>query len=348
MLDLFENKRDLRIVRISELDAKSRSDNFLMLRSKILGCEEMYPAIKTWLDKKVTRGLQTGERVGYVGMYGDEPIASAVVKRGKAAKFCHLKIDRELQDSGLGDIFFALMALEVRSLAGSIHFTLPESLWESKKRFFESFSFNDVIKCNDQYRLFEEELRSEAAYSDVYASVVDKLTRFNGIASIAGFSMDSRLVLSIQPRHAENIMLGRKRVEIRRKFSRDWEGVRFNIYASTPIKALMGEARIERVIEGTPTTIWEHFGTMVGGTKEEFDSYVQGTSTIYALVLGDIKPYSYPVPLIQIEHLIGAQLTAPQSYGVVGHHNEWARAISVAAILQGNAQRKKEAISQIA
>src|SRR5690242_6911161 len=133
MRDLFENKKDLRIVRISELDAKLRSDNFLMLRSKILGCEEMYPAIKTWLDKKVIGGLQTGERVGYIGMYGDEPIASAIVKKGKAAKFCHLKIDRSFQDGGLGDIFFTLMALEVRSLASSVHFTLPESLWESKK-----------------------------------------------------------------------------------------------------------------------------------------------------------------------------------------------------------------------
>lgn len=348
MKDLFEDKRDFRIVRVSERDAKSRSDNFLTLRSKILSCEEMYPSIKTWLDMKVINGLESGERVGYIGMYGDDPVASAIVKKGENAKFCHLKIDQEFQDSGLGDIFFSLMALEVRSLARSIHFTLPESLWESKRKFFESFSFDNVVKCNTQYRLFEEELRSEAAYSDVYSNVVDKLTRFNGFASIAGFSMDSQLVMSIHPKHAENIMLGYKRVEIRRKFSKDWEGARINIYASTPIKALMGEARIERIIEGTPATIWEHFGTMVGGTKEEFDSYVQGTNTIYALVLGDIRPYSYPVPLMQIEHLIGTQLTVPQSYGIVSHDHDWMKAISVAAILQGNAQRKKESILQIA
>lgn len=346
--DLFEARDDFRVLRIGDRDAKFKTDNFLILRSKILACEEMYPSIKTWVDNKVIHGLRAGERIGYIGMLGEKPVVSALVKRGSNAKFCHLKIDEEFRDNGLGDIFFTLMTLEVRNFAKAIHFTLPEGLWESRKNFFASFSFNQAIKCNQQYRLFEEELRSEAPFKYVYENVLTKLSRFSGIASIAGFSMNSKLVFSVQPKHAEQIMLGNKRVEIRRKFSRDWEGARFNIYASTPIKALMGEARIDRVIEGTPTKIWEHFGAVIGATKEEFDSYSQGAETVYALILNEVRPYAYPIPLEQIRHLIGSDLIAPQSYSVVQNNKSWMSAISIAAILQGHALKKKTAISQAA
>ncbi len=346
--DLFENKEDFRIVRIGEHDASFGTDYLNILKSKILTCEEMYPGIKEWLDTKVLKGLKTGERVGYIGFLDDNPVVTAVVKQGENAKFCHLKIYQAVQNSGLGDIFFSLMALEVRHSAKSIHFTLPEGLWESKKEFFNSFSFNNVVKCNHQYRLFEGELRSEASYSSIFKNVVSKLTRFNGIASIAGYSMDSKLVLSIQPKNAERIILGQKLVEIRRKFSKSWEGARFNIYATTPIKSLLGEARIVKVIEGTPEKIWENFEQYIGSTKEGYDTYVKGAKTVFALVLSEVKPYASPVPLEQIEYLVGHNLIAPQSYSVVGNDSNWMRAICMAAVLQGNASRKKSAIQKIA
>lgn len=346
--DLFEDRHDFRVLRVCEYDTRFKTDNFFMLRSKILACEEMYPSIKTWVDNKVIHGLKTGERVGYIGLLGEKPVVSAIVKKGQNSKFCHLKIDAELRDNSLGDIFFALMTLEVRNIATSIHFTLPESLWESKRKFFESFSFDNVVMCSQQYRLFEEELRSEAQYKSVYQDVLGKLARFSGIVSIAGFSMDSKLVLSVHPKHAEQIMLGNKRIEIRRKFSKGWEGARFNIYASAPTKSLMGEARIDRVIESAPTRIWEHFGDFIGCAKEEFDEYTQGTETVFALVLNEVKPYSNPIPLAQIEHLIGSNLIAPQSYGVVEKSTSWMKAISVAAILQGHTLKRRTAVSQVA
>jgi len=341
-------KKDINIIRVGKEDAVARTDNFYMLRSKILTCEEMYPGIQKWIDNKVINGLKTGERIAYVGLIDDKPVVTAVVKKGRDSKFCHLKIDKTAQDRGWGDIFFSLMTLEVRNSASSVHFTLPESLWESKKEFFKSFSFDDVVKCNQQYRLFEEELRSETSYLDVYKRVLSKLTRFNGIASISGFSMDSQLVLSIQPKYAENIMLGMKSVEIRKKFSKDWEGARFNVYASAPIKSLLGEVRIERVIEGTPAKIWELFGKQIGESKEEYDRYADESDNVCALVLGDIRPYTYPVPLVQIEYLLGTNLVAPQSYGVVGNNANWMTAISLAAILQGHTRSKKPIVTKVA
>lgn len=343
----FENKSDFRIVRVDEYDASVRSDNLLALRSKILTCEEMYPAINKWLDNKVIKGISTGERIGYIGFLDDQPVVTAVVKRGENAKFCHLKIDDELQSNGLGDVFFSLMALEVHDSAKAIHFTLPESLWESKKGFFESFSFDKAITCSHQYRSFEKELRSEASYRDVYRNVVSKLREFSGIASIAGYSMESQLVMSVQPKFATQIMLGTKIVEVRRKFSKRWEGVRLNIYSSAPDKSLIGEVKIAKVIEGSPEKIWEHFASMIGSSKEEFDAYTQGLKTAFAIVLTDIKPYAKPVPLDKISALVEKDLVVPQSYSIVGRDKYWRTAITMAAVLQSNAEKKKAAVRKV-
>ncbi|HEV7165721.1 MAG TPA: hypothetical protein VGO35_10055 [Gammaproteobacteria bacterium] len=345
--DFFENKSDLRIVRVDEYDASVRSDNWLALRLKILTCEEMYPTIDKWLDKKVIKGMETGERVGYIGFLDDKPVATAIVKRGENAKFCHLKIDEELQNNGLGDVFFSLMAIEVRDLAKSVHFTLPESLWESKQSFFKSFSFDQAVTCSHQYRSSEKELWSEASYKDVYRNMVSKFKEFGGIASIAGYSMESQLVMSIQPKYAAQIMLGIKIVEIRKKFSKRWEDVRLNIYASAPDKSLVGEAKIAKVIEGSPEKIWENFETMIGGTKEEFDAYTKGLQTAFAIVLTDVKPYARPVPLQQINELVGRNLVVPQSYSIVGRDQYWRTAISMAAVLQSNAKKKKVAVRKV-
>src|SRR6185437_2412535 len=110
-------KKDFRIVRIGELEADLKTDDFFSLRSKVMASESMYPGIESWLDNKVVNGLKTGERIGYLGLLGNQPVISAVVKRANNSKFCHLKIDESLQDRGFGEIFFALMAFEVRNKA---------------------------------------------------------------------------------------------------------------------------------------------------------------------------------------------------------------------------------------
>ena len=62
----------------------------------------MYPSIDKWFNNKVLPGLKTSERVGYIGYLNELPVISSVLKKGKQAKFCHLKIDKSLQDDNLG------------------------------------------------------------------------------------------------------------------------------------------------------------------------------------------------------------------------------------------------------
>ena len=98
-----------RLLRIGEVDAHHRTDEYLSLRAHVLQSENSYPNIARWFDTKVASGLQTGQRIGYVGLLNERPIAAAVLKRGPVSKFCHLKLDESARSKSLGDLFFTLI-----------------------------------------------------------------------------------------------------------------------------------------------------------------------------------------------------------------------------------------------
>src|SRR6185503_7723649 len=157
--------------------------------------------IGKWLDGKVADGLRTGERTAFIGYLNDRPVASAVVKAGEEAKFCHLRLDDGIRDQNLGEVFFCLMAGETRRHhAKEVHFTLPESLWAEKFAFFGSFGFMTADRARTQYRLFEDELRCSAVFDDVWRAVLEKLPKLGCRFSIHGRAMQSALVMSIAPK----------------------------------------------------------------------------------------------------------------------------------------------------
>lgn len=336
MNDLFSKRENFKIVRLAEDDAKRVTDHVVSFKNLVIENEPAYPNIRKWLENKVFPGLKSSERVAFVGYEGETPVVSAVVKRGGHSKFCHLRIGENFQNLRLGETFFALMALEVRSFAREIYFTLPESLWVNKRPFFESFGFERVVKFETQYRPSDTELKCSAPFKAVWKAVVQKLPKLKEYFSIPGYSMNNRLVMSIKPDYAGNIMNGSKRVEIRRKFDKKWTGHTISIYASAPTKALVGEARINNVLNGHPKRIWEEFGSLIGCSKEDFDKYSTGTEEIFAIVLDNMKPFRASVPLTQLSGLLNKDLTPPQSYLTLQNNKSWAEAVSVAVLLHGS------------
>src|SRR6185436_15610253 len=237
---------------------------------------------------KVARGVHSGERTAFLGLLDDIPVATAVVKRGEDAKFCHLRLDECIRDKNLGELFFALMAAEVRQFASNVHFTLPESLWEEKGDFFQSFGFASASRATKQYRLFEDELRCSTPFPTLWRTVVRRLPKLSSLFSIRGLSIVYPLVLSIAPEYANKIVLGTKSVELRRRFSKRWIGCRTVVYATSPEKRLVGEARIANVVNGDPDQIWYTFAQELGCSRLEFDSYVGSSVEVFALILDDV------------------------------------------------------------
>lgn len=337
MENLFNTKNDIKIVRLGEKDSKRLTDHLINFKSLVLENEEMYPGINNWLNDKVLPGLKSKERIAFVGYQDEIPVVSAVVKRSNHSKFCHLKIGENFQNMYLGEIFFALMALEIRHCAKEIHFTLPESLWESKKEFFKSFGFNEFAKAGTQYRLFDAELRCSALFSEVWKAVLRKLPKLMNHYSISEYSMNE-LILAIKPKFLEKILTGEKKVEIRRKFAKKWIGHKISLYASTPIRALVGEALIKNVVKGNPESIWRNLNFEIGCTKEDFDNYTAGADQVYAIILSEVRPYRENLPISQISHLVNKdkELKPPQSYLAIENNKPWSEAISVACLLHGS------------
>lgn len=326
-------KTDFQIARLTGRDATDESDHLMAFRDLVSKNEAMYPGIDAWLKKKVIPGIRSLERTAYVGYLEEEPVVSAVVKKGHDAKICHLRIDKELEDCHLGEIFFSLMAIDVGDFAKNIHFTLPESLWERKGGFFQSFGFHTINPCTTQYRLWDEELTCSAYFPKVWDAVLRKIPRISDLYSLRGAPEDESILMSIQPKYAERILSGRKKVEIRRTFSRKWLGHKINLYASRPNMSLVGEARIAAVTCDEPEAVWERYNDSVGCTREEFNKYVATADKVFAIELDEVIPYRDPVSARKMSEILKENLRPPQSYFALEKNTPWARAVSVASLL---------------
>jgi predicted transcriptional regulator len=333
---------EIRVIRLRPQDVSAGSDHLRAFRQLISANEENYPSIHAWMETKVFEGIRTGERVAFVGYQGSRPAISAVVKRGAESKFCHLRVDDDLQNMNLGDMFFAMMATEVRKFASEVHFTLPESLWELKSRFFREFGFSSVEVAHTQYRAGEAELRCSAPFQTVWQATMRKMPKLSRMFSSAGYQLDIPLLMSVRPRFAEAIFHGNKRFEIRRKFSNRWLGARTAILATRPIGALMGEATVNSIRTAKPEVIWESFGRELGCTQREFLDYCEGAVEVFAIELTRVTPYMSPVPIRQLAHLLHVELVTPQSYSDVSRSSPWREALSMAAMLHGSLETRPQ------
>jgi predicted transcriptional regulator len=342
-------KSSFRIAQLGSEDAKRESDNLKTLKGLLMANEAMYPKIDRWYLDKVIPGLKNSRRIAYVAFEGEIPIASAVLKLGEHAKFCHLRIHEGFQDLDLGQMFFAQMALEARhSGAKEIHFTLPEGLWSQRSEFFKAFGFLGAAKARQQYRVGETELSCSAPWATVWNNSLNKLPYLMQRFSPGGLSSAGQVLLSMQPAYAERVFARTKHVEIRKKFSSKWKGCKAVVYGSRPLGALMGEVTLSEVTSGSPEKIWDQYGEKVGCSREEFSHYVGNSREVYAVELSDAIPYIYPIDINQISHLMSQNLRPPQSFLNVENEtdNSWAVAISVAGLLQGK-YRVKDSNSEV-
>jgi predicted transcriptional regulator len=336
--ELFARKADFWFVELGRSDAQKQTDNFKILRELIVSSQNMYPAIERWFDTKVVAGIKSSERVAWVAYEGEKAIASAVLKLGEKSKFCHLRVHEDFHDMDLGQMFFTQMTLEARHLAKEIHFTLPESLWCTKSKFFESFGFSCITKSRRQYRHGDVELSCSAPLGVVHAAVLKKLPTLMSRFNIGRYSLLGDILISIKPKYADQILTGTKLVEIRKKFSKRWVGCRAVLYSSSPQKALVGEATVRSVTFGNPMDVWAQFGTSIGCSSSEFNTYVGTATEISAIELDEVIPYKQPVSLAQVSHLVQENLRPPQSFcdlRIDDKESAWAKATSMASLLHG-------------
>jgi len=117
-----------------------------------------------------------------------------------------------------------------------------------------------------------------------------------------------KLLMSINPKHVDNILSGVKQYEYRKtKCKEDIDTIL--IYSTAPIMRIVAEVEITGIIEGSPQSVWKTTSTASGINKEFYDDYYAGKETAVAYKLGHITKYRNPLQLSDI----GVK-AAPQSY----------------------------------
>lgn len=327
--------RNLKVIKFGG-DFVPPPDSLRHLEQMVEECEDLYPGIDIWFKKKVLPGLEEKNRIAFLVYNDSRPIGAAVVRKGDDTKLCSLRVLPEEQKKGLGHLLVALIANEVRNTASHIHFTAPSKLWFELEQFFKNYGFVNNGLAGVQYRLFDDELSCSADYKNVWSGVVNKLPSIIENLTLNGNRAHCDLVLSIQPNFAERIIGGRKRVEIRRKFSNKWKGATALIYASSPSRHFVGEAIIGEVITSSPDRVWSNWKDELGCTFNEFTLYCKGASEVSAIIFKEVKPFKDPIPQVQMEQLLQKDLKAPQSFLEVKKQTVWPTALSLSCLLRAN------------
>ncbi|MBZ9669814.1 helix-turn-helix domain-containing protein [Mesorhizobium sp. ES1-3] len=121
------------------------------------------------------------------------------------------------------------------------------------------------------------------------------------------------VVLSIRPQYSEKILEGRKTVELRRRFPLSAPGGTIAyIYATSPIRAMVGMTEIKSVLKLPVDQIWTDFEEAASIGREEFRKYFEGLDFGCVLLFDDIRAFSRPVPLDELRQRFGFE--PPQSF----------------------------------
>ena len=122
------------------------------------------------------------------------------------------------------------------------------------------------------------------------------------------------LLISIRPRFADLILTGAKTVELRRVRPAVESGDRVLLYASSPVRELIGSCIVASVDVGPAADIWPTHGPRTGVTQLEFDRYFDGAARAVAISLRDARRVLRPRTLSELrERLPG--FVPPQSFG---------------------------------
>ncbi len=131
---------------------------------------------------------------------------------------------------------------------------------------------------------------------------------------------EEHILISLTSRHAENILAGRKQVELRRRTMHVVPGTTIWIYVKLPVASIIGRARIGAIHASSPATLWRRFGSVSGLSRSEFFDYFKGAAEGIALVLEDAVRLRCSLSLHALRELADG-FQPPQFFARLGAHH---------------------------
>ncbi len=118
--------------------------------------------------------------------------------------------------------------------------------------------------------------------------------------------------MSIKPVYSDRILSREKSFELRRTPVKLEPGDRVVVYASSPVKAVVGVFLVAGVERGSPSDLWEEYAGEFGIEEADYLDYFEGSDTGHAIRVGNVVEVQ-PVSLDQLRTKITG-FRPPQSY----------------------------------
>lgn len=104
-------------------------------------------------------------------------------------------------------------------------------------------------------------------------------------------------IISIHPKYVAAILSGAKTVECRKSTIGLAPGAMLYLYATHPVCAIQGQARVAHVYEGSAEEMWASHQEKTCVTEADFFKYYQTTKKAVLLALADVATFPTPVSL---------------------------------------------------
>ena len=131
------------------------------------------------------------------------------------------------------------------------------------------------------------------------------------------------VLLSIRPHYVDLILRGQKTVELRRTNLRTGAGTPVLLYATHPVRAIVGMFALKAVIRDAPATLWRKVGPQSAVSRRVFDAYFDGAALAVGLVVGRTWTFPSPIPLELLRaHWPGFQPPQSFRYAALQHGRE--------------------------
>ena len=119
------------------------------------------------------------------------------------------------------------------------------------------------------------------------------------------------VILSIKSEFVEKIISCEKKYEFRKKIFKRGDISTVVIYETKPVGKIIGEFKVEKIIEESPLNLWEATKDFAGISKKKYLTYFQEASKAYALKISEFKEYNTPLEINEFDSTLSF---APQSF----------------------------------
>lgn len=123
------------------------------------------------------------------------------------------------------------------------------------------------------------------------------------------------LFIAVKPEYANKLVSGQKDIELRKFMPRIQSGDYVIIYASAPLKSVIGFGKVKSIIECSPKEMWSKYSIRLGIARQDFDLYYVNHKKSIGIEFEMIKPIT-PIGLEALRE-VDSNFQPPQIYRYV-------------------------------